>query len=353
MYCISDASPTAPSISELRDILISSQTLANGQVLTYDSTSSKWINAAVPTVQSDWDETDNTAASYIQNKPTIPAAQVQANWTEADSTAASYIQNKPTIPAEQVRSDWDESDTTSKAYILNKPSIPTGIDELGTVDIDTTSLSNGQVLTYDSTNDKWVNGNNSSGQVQADWDETDNTAASYIQNKPTIPAAQVQSNWNESDTTAVSYIQNKPNPASIVADASRPDYGEGIANNTAANIGNAVYNVTLPGLYLVIAGIFWESTASFPISDTGTKSIRIDLVDVVQLTSSTVIDHSAYETVAAADRTLRQQVMWVKEITASDISGASGNLWFEIGVRQNSGSTQNASQPYLQVVKLA
>ena len=328
IYVISDGSPSAPSISDLSDILVNTQTLTAGQVLTYDSTSSKWVNAAVPSVQS--------------------------NWNESDSTAASYILNKPNIPAEQVRSDWSEADTTAKSYILNKPDLPSGIDDLGAINIDTSTLTNGQTLIYDSTNDEWVNGNNSTGQVQADWDESDTTAASYIQNKPTIPSAQVQSNWNESDSTAVSYIQNKPDPASIVANVNRPDYGADIEHNTPVNIGMAVYNVTEPGLYLIIGGIYWESSNVYPLSDVGTKSVRIDFVDVVPYTtSSTIVDNSAYETIAAANRTLRQQVMWVKEVTASDISGATGNLWFELGVRQNSGSTQMASQPYIQVVKLA
>lgn len=34
----------------------------------------------------------------LQNKPTIPAAQVQSDWLEADSSAVDYIKNKPTIP---------------------------------------------------------------------------------------------------------------------------------------------------------------------------------------------------------------------------------------------------------------
>lgn len=47
-------------------------------------------------------------------------------------------------------------------------------------------------------------------QVQADWDQSDNTQPDFIKNKPTIPAAQVQSDWNESDNTSKAYIANKP-----------------------------------------------------------------------------------------------------------------------------------------------
>lgn len=44
--------------------------------------------------------------------------------------------------------------------------------------------------------------------VQADWDEADTTADSYIQNKPAIPAAQVNSDWNA--VSGVAEILNKP-----------------------------------------------------------------------------------------------------------------------------------------------
>lgn len=53
-----------------------------------------------PQEQADWDESDTDSPSYIQNKPTIPAAQVQADWAEADTTKKSFIQNKPTIPTQ-------------------------------------------------------------------------------------------------------------------------------------------------------------------------------------------------------------------------------------------------------------
>lgn len=47
-------------------------------------------------------------------------------------------------------------------------------------------------------------------QVQADWNENDSAAPSYIKNKPTIPAAQIQSNWSQVDNSKADYIKNKP-----------------------------------------------------------------------------------------------------------------------------------------------
>lgn len=66
-----------------------------------------------------------TSGSYndLQNKPTIPDAQIQADWEQADTTKKDFIKNKPTIPAAQVQSDWNA--TSGMGVILNKPSIPT------------------------------------------------------------------------------------------------------------------------------------------------------------------------------------------------------------------------------------
>ncbi len=53
-------------------------------------------------------------------------------------------------------------------------------------------------------------GGGSGEQVQADWNQTDDTQVDYIKNKPTIPAAPVQSDWNEADSSSLAYINNKP-----------------------------------------------------------------------------------------------------------------------------------------------
>ena len=105
-------------------------------------------------IQSDWNQSDNTALDYIKNKPnipvvptlapvatsgdyddltnkpTIPDAPVQSDWNESDSTSLAYIQNKPTIPSAQVNSDWNSNSGVSE--ILHKPTI---IDSTGSVNI--------------------------------------------------------------------------------------------------------------------------------------------------------------------------------------------------------------------------
>ena len=107
------------------DILSSTQQNAvNSGVTSSDVTKLSGIAAgAEVNVQANWNESDTTSDAYIQNKPTIPAAQVQSNWNEADNTSPAYIQNKPTIPAAQVQSNWTEADPTNISYIQNKPTL--------------------------------------------------------------------------------------------------------------------------------------------------------------------------------------------------------------------------------------
>ena len=54
--------------------------------------------------------------------------------------------------------------------------------------------------------------------VQADWNQTTDTADDYIKNKPTIPAAQVNSDWNAA--SGVAQILNKPTLGTAAAAAS-------------------------------------------------------------------------------------------------------------------------------------
>jgi hypothetical protein len=58
----------------------------------------------------------------LDNKPTIPAAQVNSDWNAVSGVA--QILNKPTIPAAQVNSDWNA--TSGVAQILNKPTLTNG-----------------------------------------------------------------------------------------------------------------------------------------------------------------------------------------------------------------------------------
>lgn len=226
---------------------------------TANSSSNKTVNIEVPTktsdltndsgfitasdipaqVQSNWNETDNTDPSYIQNKPSIPAAQVNSDWNA--SSGVAEILNKPSIPtatsdltndsgfitasdvpASQEQADWNESDSSDPAYIKNKPSIPaaqvnsdwnasSGVAEI----LNKPSIPS---ATSDLTNDSgFITASDVPGaQEQADWNEANSNDPAYIKNKPSIPAAQVNSDWNAS--SGVAEILNKPSIPTATSD---------------------------------------------------------------------------------------------------------------------------------------
>lgn len=132
-----------------------------------------------PQVQSNWTQTDNSKVDYIKNKPTLSAVATSGSYTD--------LTDKPSIPAAQVQSDYTQSDNTAVDYIKNKPDL--------SIYAQSSSLA--------------------SVATSGDYDD--------LLNKPTIPAAQVQSNWNESDNTKASYIQNKPSLASVATSGSYND----------------------------------------------------------------------------------------------------------------------------------
>ena len=93
---------------------------SNGNPLTVTSKSVTLPAIPAAQIQSDWEQSDNTAKDYIKNKPSIPAAQVQADWNESDDTKADYIKNKPTIPDIS-----GKEDTANKVTSLSSSSTDT------------------------------------------------------------------------------------------------------------------------------------------------------------------------------------------------------------------------------------
>ena len=262
------------------------------------------ISATVdPQVQADWTQSDSTAVDYIKNKPqnlvqdanyvhtdnnftnadkskldNIQAGaeqNVQANWNETDSTSDSFIQNKPAnlvqdanyvhtdnnfttsektklagiqAGAEQnVQSDWLQTDSSADDFIKNKPTIPEvpalkelvagnnvtiveGADEVTISAI--TQSDNNFTNAYKSKLDSIASG--AEVNVQSDWNVTNTSSDAYIKNKPSIPnktsdltndsgfitasqvPAQVNADWNA--TSGAAEILNKPtipDPADI------------------------------------------------------------------------------------------------------------------------------------------
>ena len=164
--------PTIPEVkddlSDLDDVNIFNP--QNNNVLKYDSTSQKWVNG-VGGGGGTSDYTDLT------NKPKINDVELIGNKSLNDlgiqasesgkglstndftNTLKSKLDGIEAGAEVNVQPDWEQDDTSADDYIKNKPTIPEVKDDLS--DLDDVSISNPQnnnVLKYDSTSQKWVNG---------------------------------------------------------------------------------------------------------------------------------------------------------------------------------------------------
>lgn len=102
--------------------------------------------------------------------------------------------------------------------LLYKPSIPAAPGTLNTDNSTAQTTSSSEALSgavklhkvskTGSYNDLLNKPTIPAAQVQADWNEADNTKADYIKNKPSIPAAQVNADWDAA--SGVAQILNKP-----------------------------------------------------------------------------------------------------------------------------------------------
>ena len=76
-----------------------------------------------------------TSGDYddLDNKPTIPAAQVQSDWNEADNTDPSFIKNKPAIPTVPTISTDIVSDRNSNDKTTSPKATFDGIGKYGVI----------------------------------------------------------------------------------------------------------------------------------------------------------------------------------------------------------------------------
>ena len=135
------------ALDDLSDVTITS--VADRQVLTYDSGTSEWVNSSVAYADVSGTPTLATVAtsgSYndLSNKPTLGTAAA----LDVGTSALNVVQldGSAKLPA------VDGSQLTN---------LPSGASTLGALsDVTLTSVTNGQVLTYDSASGDWVNASN-------------------------------------------------------------------------------------------------------------------------------------------------------------------------------------------------
>lgn len=86
------------------------------------------INSKQNKVQANWNQTNSSADDYIKNKPTIPIVNYPVKDVKVDGNSvvnAAGIANITLPESRQEQSDWEENDVNAKTYIKNKPDVKT------------------------------------------------------------------------------------------------------------------------------------------------------------------------------------------------------------------------------------
>lgn len=169
-------------VTELHDTVISSP--ADGQVLTYNSTNSKWINKYVKLENLN---DVNIDSETLVNGDSLIYSSTDAKWVNGEGGKKTLAElNDVNIDNESL-ADGDAIvyDEVSEKWI-NAEAGKKNLVELNDVDIDEETLAADQCLIYDADNDKWINGEGG-GKVwqgtQAQYDaltETDPDVVYYI-----------------------------------------------------------------------------------------------------------------------------------------------------------------------------
>lgn len=235
-------------------------------------------------VQADWDQTDTTADDFIKNKPTIPDTSDFYTKTEVDSelsgkvdkqtgyslisdtniTKLNGIQSGAEV---NVQANWNETDTTSDSYILNKPTIPDLTNYYTKTEVDSelggkVDKQTGYSLISDANITK-LNGIAAGAEVnvQADWNETNVNADSYILNKPTIP--DLTNYYNKTETDAE--IQGAITDLDVPSTSTTGHYIKSIAQTDGLIVPVAELADTTPAIgssKLITSGAVYTSLSS-------------------------------------------------------------------------------------------
>lgn len=167
------------SLSELSDVAIDRSTLANGNSLTYDSTSGKWTNGEVAPGVDDLSELGDVSITTPSNDQILRYNSTSGKWVNsAESAAPSDLNGLDDVSITSPSADQIlRYDSVSEKWINGE--ITPGASDLSDLgDVAISSPSNDQILKYNSTSGKWENGTGSGTSALNDLNDVNISSAS-------------------------------------------------------------------------------------------------------------------------------------------------------------------------------
>ena len=267
---------------------------------------SGFITASEVPAQQNADWNAATGAAQILNKPNLAAVATSGNYND--------LTNKPTIPT-QVQANWAESDNTAASYIQNKPAIPT----------QTSDLTN---------NSGFITASDVPAQQNADWNAT--TGAAEILNKPTLATVATSGNYND--------LTNKPtiptvNDGNIIVQQD----GTVVGSFTTNQAGTTTINLTSPN---VADGVLTLKRNGVPVGTfTANQAMPANIDIVVPTTVAEMTDAAQYAKTTDIPTQTSQLTNNSGFITASDIPAQQNADW-----NATTGAAQILNKPTLATV---
>ena len=182
---------------ELVTGIVPDDAATHGEVYEATVTAINFVTGIIPEtqVQSDWDQTDDTAVDYIKNKP----EEEEVEFEEIDLNDYALASAIPDVSDFTTHNEVNESITTAINFVTG--AIPTPEQELPLVAGDGITITEYEDRVEIAANVTSIDGYATESfvtgyveqaiseipeQQQADWDQTDDTAVDYIKNKPDL-----------------------------------------------------------------------------------------------------------------------------------------------------------------------
>lgn len=245
-----------------------------------------------------------TSGSYadLSNKPSIPTK------TSELTNDSDFIDSTDLATALETKQDViDASNKLDYDYLTNTPTIPDELVELTDVNINDTTLADGQLLKYDATSSKWINGSGNTTTVA--WEDITNkptfatvaTSGDYddLTDKPTIPTV---------NNATLTITQNGVSAGTFTANASSD-----VTIAITETVQSASSPLSITSNALSIATADTNTSGAISSTDWNTFNGKASVQTVVADTSSTTA------TLALASNTLYTFATALTALTISSI----------------------------------
>ena len=198
------------SIGEMDDVNITS--LENGELLQYDTSSSKWLNKTISELGLATSSNLTSHTSSTSNPHSVTATQVGlgnvTNESKSTMFTSPVFTGNPTAVTQNAGNNSTRLATT--AYVDNAVGSENELSELNDVAI--TSISDNEILQYDSASSKWINQTFSEANIANASSLSSHTGSSSNPHNVTASQVNLGNVTNESKATMFSSAALTGNP---------------------------------------------------------------------------------------------------------------------------------------------